>query len=164
MTFKMYAQERISNFFSYGEATYVDKRLGIDNTPTDDHLANLIFLCKEIADPCRELVGGPLHGYFYRSPALNSITPGADPNSQHMIGQAVDLDCDKYGIGTNKQVFNYIRTKLVFDIMIWEFGTTDNPDWVHVSVRTPQYGPNRHFVKRAYRDEKGTHYIPFDLT
>jgi hypothetical protein len=159
----MTATDKLSKFFSYGEVTYCDKRTGIDNTPTTEHLENLVAVCNNIADKCREFVGGPLHGYFYRCPALNKITPGADPNSQHQIGQAVDLDTDKYG-GDNKAMFDFIREKLTYDIMIWEFGTKDRPDWIHVSYRLPKYGVNRKFAKRAYRDEAGkTHYIPFDL-
>jgi hypothetical protein len=34
---------------------------------------------------------------------------------------------------TNRMVFDFIKNKLDFDQLIWEFGTDFNPDWVHVS-------------------------------
>jgi hypothetical protein len=158
----MNPKDKISQFFTYGEATRYNKQFygEIDNNPTQEHLRNLIALAKNIADPCRMFVGGPLDGIFYRSPAMNSKTPGADPNSQHMIGQAVDLDCDTYGFSTNKKLFDFIRTKLDFDVLIWEKGTEQNPAWVHVSYRLPIYGLNRKIIKRVKPD--GTN-IYFDL-
>ena len=40
--------------------------------------------------------------------------------------------------------------------MVWEFGTDDNPDWVHVSyVRD---GHNRKRCLRACRDDNGKVY------
>lgn len=34
---------------------------------------------------------------------------------------------------TNADVYNFIKDNLTYDQLIWEFGTDDNPDWVHVS-------------------------------
>ena len=45
---------------------------------------------------------------------------------------AFDLD-DTYGHKTNAEMFNYIKDNLDFDQLIWEFGTDENPNWVHVS-------------------------------
>ena len=30
-------------------------------------------------------------------------------------------------------MYDYIKNNLDYDQIIWEFGTEDNPDWVHVS-------------------------------
>jgi hypothetical protein len=57
------------------------------------------------------------------------------------LGRALDLDQDGHGNGvTNADVFNYIKSNLDFDQLIWEFGTDKNPDWVHVGYRK---GANR---------------------
>src|SRR5882672_2875470 len=98
--------DKISDFFTYGEAIFYEtaKRNHLDNTPNQEQLDNLIFTAKAIADECRKFVGGPLEGKFFRSPALNALLPGADPTSLHLTGQAVDLDCDKYGHGDNKSL------------------------------------------------------------
>lgn len=155
--------DKISQYYSYAEATRFNKQFygDIDNTPTPEHLENLKAVAVNIADKCRVLVKGALDGIFYRSPKMNSKTPGADPNSQHMIGQAVDLDKDAYGYGTNKQIFDYIRTKLDFDVLIWEKGTKEEPGWVHASYRLPKYGKNRKIVLRV--KPEGGPSIPFDL-
>ena len=66
----------------------------------------------------------------------------------------MDLDADRYGKITNKQIFDYIRENLEFDQLIWEFGTDSNPDWVHVSYSSK----NRKQVLKAIKGKKGTIY------
>jgi hypothetical protein len=50
-----------------------------------------------------------------------------------MLGQALDIDCDTFNNGTNAELFHFIKDKLEFNQLIWEFGTDKNPEWVHVS-------------------------------
>lgn len=165
----MEAKTKVSKFFNYGELIYCDKRLGIDNSPTPAHLENLTYLANTIADPAREFVGGPLHGYFYRSEALNNVTPGSAKPSFHMLGMAVDLDCDRYGIGTNADLFRWIVKNLDFAAIIWEFGTENNPDWIHVTAFKQSRGVvggltwNQKKLTRAVKVNGVTKYIPFDL-
>jgi hypothetical protein len=165
----MDAKTKVSKFFNYGELIYCDKRLGIDNSPTPAHLENLTYLANTIADPAREFVGGPLHGYFYRSEALNNVTPGSAKPSFHMLGMAVDLDCDRYGVSTNALLFQFIRENLNFAQMIWEFGTETNPDWIHVTAFKQSRGVvggltwNQKKLTRAIKENGKTIYKPFDL-
>ena len=44
--------------------------------------------------------------------------------------------------------------------MIWEFGTSENPDWVHVSYIDEDENRNR--ILKAVRDKGKTKYI--DIT
>jgi len=81
---------------------------------------------------------------------------GGSKYSQHMIGEALDIDADIYGRVTNAEIFNYIKNNLEWDQMIWEFGDDDEPNWVHVSYK--ESGSNRRQLKRAYRDSKGIYY------
>jgi hypothetical protein len=130
-------------------------RLGLDNTPTEEHLDNMKLLASKIFEPLRSWVGGPIRiNSFYRGPELNKAI-GGSTRSQHMIGQAVDID-DTYGYKTNAEMFNYIRGNLDFDQMIWEFGDNKNPDWVHVSYVNP--GENRNKCLVAYRQDGKTRY------
>jgi hypothetical protein len=130
-------------------------RLGLDNTPTEEHLDNMKLLASKIFEPLRSWVGGPIRiNSFYRGPELNKAI-GGSTKSQHMIGQAVDID-DTYGYKTNAEMFNYIRGNLDFDQMIWEFGDNKNPDWVHVSYVNP--GENRNKCLVAYRQGGKTRY------
>ena len=115
-------------------------RLGIDNNPTPEHLANLKLLAENIFEPIREHFGKPISvSSGYRSAILNKNTPGSAKNSQHSVGEALDLDQDSSGTGiTNKQVFDFIKDNLNFDQLIFEHGTDSNPDWVHVSYSSTE--------------------------
>ena len=68
---------------------------------------------------------------MFRSENLNTAIGGSS-RSQHCEGRAIDLD-DTFGHKTNAEMFSYIKDNLSFDQMIWEFGNSTNPDWVHVS-------------------------------
>jgi zinc D-Ala-D-Ala carboxypeptidase len=46
----------------------------------------------------------------------------------------MDID-DTLGRMSNAEMFNFIKDNLDFDQLIWEFGTDENPDWVHVSYK-----------------------------
>lgn len=137
------------------------KRLGISNQPTAEHLANLKLLATNIFEPIRTHFGKPIFvSSGYRSKALNAAVPGSSTTSQHCSGEALDLDQDNatYGI-TNVMVFNYIKDNLNFDQLIWEYGTKDKPDWVHVSYEST--GRQRKQILRATRVNGRPHYQPY---
>jgi zinc D-Ala-D-Ala carboxypeptidase len=131
--------EKISKYLSYKEAikSPTALRLGINNEPNPEQLENMKYVAKEIFDPVRDFIGGPLAATsFFRSKELNDAVPGSSKTSQHMSGEAVDLDTDVYGVGRNIDVFNYIRNNLIFDQVINEYPDKfGNPSWVHVSKR-----------------------------
>jgi hypothetical protein len=60
---------------------------------------------------------------------------------------------------TNTRVFNYIKDNLEFDQLIWEFGTNENPDWVHVSYEST--GKQRKQILKATRVNGKAHYTPY---
>jgi hypothetical protein len=105
------------------------KKLGIDNTPTDNAVENMTRLIKVVLDPLREAYGQPITvNSGYRSPALNQVTKGASKNSQHLTGEAADITVgSKEG---NKWLFEYIRDNLPYDQLIDEYDYS----WVHVSL------------------------------
>ena len=80
---------------------------------------------------------------------------GGSTKSQHCKGQAIDID-DVFGHKTNYEMFTYIRENLDFDQLIYEFGSNDNPDWVHVSYVSSRENRNR--VLRAIRENGKTRY------
>ena len=128
-------------------------RLGIDNTPDEWVIENLKKVAEHIFQPLRDGLGVPIYvSSGYRSPELNRAIGGAK-RSQHMEGRALDLDADMFGGVTNADIFNYIKENLEFDQIVWEFGTEDNPNWVHVSYVYD--GPNRCRCLKAYKDDKG---------
>ncbi len=148
---------KISDHISYKEATrsITAKRLGIDNSPTLEHTYNMQILAEKVFEPLREHVGKPICiNSMYRSPELNKAV-GGSITSQHCKGQAMDID-DKYGHATNAEMFEFIRDNLSFDQMIWEFGNSENPDWVHVSYVSEEN--NRNKMLKAYKNNGKTAY------
>ena len=125
-------------------------RLGLNNDPTKAHLTNMELLAEKVFEPLRKHVNGPIKiNSFYRGPELNKAI-GGSANSQHCKGQAIDID-DVYGYMSNAEMYEYIKNNLSFDQMIWEFGNSDNPDWVHVSYVNEDANRNRCLL--AYKDE-----------
>ncbi len=136
------------------------KRLGIKNIPTDEHTANLKVIAENIFEPIRQNFRVPIRiSSAYRSAALNRAIGGAT-NSQHSIGEAIDIDMDgnPHGV-TNKQIFDYIKNNLNFDQLIWEFGDNKNPDWIHVSYKAK--GNQRKQVLVAKKINGKTTYTPY---
>ena len=150
--------EKISKHVSYKEGVYsrTAERLGLKNDPSDDHLANMKLIAEKVFEPLRIHVGGPIKiNSFYRGPELNAAIGGSS-KSQHCHGQAIDID-DTYGNASNAEMYNWIKANLDYDQMIWEFGTDENPNWVHVSYVSPESNRNR--CLKAYKDNGKTKYM-----
>ena len=133
------------------EAVYSNTaiRRGIDNTPGEYELQNMELLARKVFEPLREHVGKPIKiNSFYRSAELNQAIGGSS-KSQHCEGRAIDID-DTYGHMSNADMYAFIKENLDFDQMIWEFGTEENPNWVHVSYIDPETNRNR--CLQAYKD------------
>ena len=147
----------ISKHVSYKEGTrsFTALRLGIDNEPTGYHRANMEVLAENVFEPLRKWVGKPIQiNSFYRGPELNKAIGGSS-KSQHCEGRAMDID-DTYGHKTNAEMYEYIKANLDFDQMIWEFGTDENPDWIHVSYVSEDSNRNR--CLKAYKENGKTKY------
>jgi hypothetical protein len=148
---------KISNHISYQEAirSNTATRRGIDNTPGDYEVTNMVGVAENIFEPLRQWVGGPIKiNSMFRCEELNTAIGGSS-RSQHCQGRAIDLD-DTFGHKTNAEMFNYIKENLNFDQLIWEFGTDDNPNWVHVSYISKDENRNR--ILKAERINGKTQY------
>ena len=67
------------------------ERLGIDNTPPQDAIDDLVFLCSYILQPVRTMIKKPIHiNSGYRCDKLNKAV-GGQPNSLHKQGRAADI-------------------------------------------------------------------------
>jgi zinc D-Ala-D-Ala carboxypeptidase len=154
----MNAKEKISQYATLGELTKsaTALRLGIVNEPNFEQKDNLKEVCTHVFDKCREFVGGPLGiNSGFRSPKLNAKI-GGSPTSQHMKGEALDIDCATFGNGTNAELFKFIKDNLEFDQLIWEFGNDKQPDWLHVSYNRLH---NRKQILRATKQGGRTIYL-----
>ena len=147
----------ISKHISYKEGVHsiTAIRKGIDNEPNEEQLANMKLVANNVFEPLRVFINGPIKvNSFFRSPDLNKAI-GGSTKSQHCKGQAIDID-DTYGKSTNAEMYWWIKDNLDFDQMIWEFGSNDNPDWVHVSYVSSENNRNR--CLKAYKKKGKTQY------
>lgn len=152
---------KISTHLTLAELIRSDsaKRLKISNQPSPEHLDNMKVLAKNVFEPIRNHFKSPIYiSSAYRSEKLNKALKGAK-NSQHCLGQAIDIDMDGSGLISNSNVFNFIKDNLDFDQLIWEFGDNYNPDWVHVSYVSHER--NRKQILVAYKFLGMTKYKPF---
>ena len=150
--------KNISKHVTYKEGTYSNtaNRLGLANDPTEEQLQNMKLVAEKVFEPLREHVSHPIKiNSFFRGPQLNKAIGGSH-SSQHCKGQAMDID-DSYGNATNAYMYEWIKKNLDYDQMIWEFGTDENPDWVHVSF--VKEGINRNRCLKAYKEEGRTKYM-----
>ena len=123
----------ISKYITYAEAvtSQTATRNGILNVPSPESIINMQLVGLRIFDVVREHFNKPIRvSSFFRGLLLNKAVKGSR-TSQHVKGQAIDMQGTN-GL-TNKQIFEYIKTNLDFDQLIWEFGDKKNPAWVHVS-------------------------------
>jgi len=148
---------KISEHISYKEGIKSNTalRMGIDNIPSAYEQQNMEIVAEKIFEPLRKWVGGPIRiNSFFRCEDLNRAIGGSS-RSQHCEGRAIDLD-DVHGYKTNAEMFNYIKNNLNFDQLIWEFGSDENPDWIHVSYISDD--GNRKRVMRAEKINGKTNY------
>ena len=137
---------KISEHISYDEATksQTATRNGIENIPSGEEMARMKIVANECFEPVRAWHGKPIAiSSFFRSYDLNEEIGGSE-TSDHVKGCAIDMDADVFNNGvTNKEIFDWCRANLEFDQLIWEFGTKDNPAWVHISYRTKSTNRNQ---------------------
>ena len=109
-------------------------RVGIENTPSAEVIANLATWCALLGEPIRSLLGVPLHvDSGYRSPRLNAYEHGS-ATSAHMVGCAVDIV--PVGLSMNL-AFSMIRgAGLPIDQLIFECNA-----WLHVGMVRPGTAP-----------------------
>lgn len=126
--------------------------------PSADVVRNLEVLRVGILEPIRKTFCPYVPQSVYRSPALNRHPKvNGSLKSYHLFGMAADINLSnkKDWEGkriTNKALFTYILYNLPYTELIWEYGTTNEPLWVHVA-----YDKNSKLrqVKRVYEGKDG---------
>lgn len=104
---------------------------------------SLTVLCVRLLQPIRDAYGKPMRvSSGYRCLRLNRVIGGA-PKSQHLTGEAADLDMGSRE--ANQQLFEFIldlhkKGLIEFDQLINEY----NFAWVHISFK--RTGINRNQV------------------
>lgn len=127
-------QIKLSSNFSLSEM--IRTNTGIINTPDIQSVVNMVHVSLMILQPLRGYLGYAVNvNSCYRSKLVNKKVGGSN-TSQHLLGQAVDFDCEEMVVA-----FHYILNNLSFDQLIWEKGSVSCPAWIHVSYNP--WGRNR---------------------
>lgn len=143
-------------YFTIAELTRTNH--AIDNRQTPAQEENLKLLVEKVLDPAREEFGQPIKVTSgFRSEELNKKIGGAHKykdgvyiaTSQHCFGEAADIQCSD-----NKKLFR-ILADMEFDQLIYEFGTDEQPAWIHVSYSLKK---NRNQILRAKKSKGKTIY------
>lgn len=119
---------QLTEHFSVAALIHSDTaiRLGIDNSPNDQVLANLLLLAKGLEE-VRAALGGRdlIINSGYRCLELNTRIGGAK-KSRHMDGLAADIVCPAFGppLAVCRAI---VAAGIVTDQVIHEFGK-----WCHV--------------------------------
>jgi hypothetical protein len=122
----------------------------LNNEMNESQIASAKLLCENVFEPLRIHLNTPIQiSSGFRSLQVNKMIGGAS-TSQHTKGEAMDLQIGAKG-------FNFIKDKLQFDQLIWEFGNDENPSWVHVSYSSR----NRGQVLKAYKQNGKTKYSSY---
>ena len=145
---------RLSANFTVAEFTKsaTADRLGVNNAPDVDSLANLRRLALDL-EKVRAITGKPLKIHSgYRSPEVNAAV-GGSPKSYHMVGCAADIQAP---VGwTNDQLQHAIHDTAAIDFdMVLEERTKTGVSWLHVQI-SRDGKPGRRLIKDAELDRVG---------
>ena len=119
-------------YFSIGEMTRSDtaRRLGIDNTPSDEVKKNLTLFINTVLDPIREDWGSPIIvSSGYRCPELNKAVGGVK-TSGHLYGYCADLQVK----GDLRKFSNFVIEWMKEHQMKWDqiiFEKCGGVTWLH---------------------------------
>lgn len=126
------------------------KKYGIPNKPSDKRIIQALKnLCNDVLEPIRKRVGLPLSvNSGYRSPELNHRVKGSKI-SQHLVGEAADIECPKFANGDNLMLAIEIErcfekgTMKKYNQLILEYynSTLTGSGWIHIGYR--KNGVNR---------------------
>ena len=139
------------------ERSATAEKYDIDNRVPSRYIPVLQQLCKEVLEPLRSFVGGPIViSSGYRCNQLNVKVGGAYA-SQHTLGEAADIQLPLTSSAWDdnrrhtdleeaRRWFDWIQDHCDFDQLILE--TANGKDyWIHVSCRKNRK-KNRHQVIR----------------
>jgi hypothetical protein len=123
---------------------------GINNKMSLSQIESAKLLCENVFEPLRIHLNTPIKiSSGFRCVQLNKMI-GGSKTSQHTKGEAMDIKIGAKG-------FHFIKDKLDFDQLIWEFGNDENPQWVHVSYSSR----NRKQVLKATKQNGKTKYSSY---
>jgi hypothetical protein len=134
------------------------EQLKIDNTPSDELIAKLVFLA-EALERVRSALGVPIIVTSgYRCQALNKAVGGVT-SGDHTMGRAADIVAPKFGRPyTIAKKLAPIIDKLGIGQLILE--SIHGKQWIHVSTKIPEKITNRILTITENEAKIGIHDVP----
>ena len=135
----------LSEHFSLDEfvISATAKAMGLNNDPGSSELANLRFLCREVLEPARKVIGEPIHiTSGYRCLALNRAVGGV-AQSYHVRGLAADIHIESAAHAS--RLADALNAQPYCDLILVEHA--HGASWLHVQVRklSPRHKVNLNF-------------------
>ena len=135
----------LSEHFSLDEFTFsaTAQAMGIINDPSSLELANLRFLCREVLEPARKVIGEPIHiTSGYRCLALNQAVGGV-AQSYHVRGLAADIHIESAAHAS--RLADALNAQPYCDLILVEHA--QGASWLHVQARSlsPRHRVNLDF-------------------
>lgn len=115
-------------------------RLGLDNQPSAVQITNLTRLVTDVLQPLRDAWKQPIVvSSGFRCPVLNKVVGGV-ANSQHLVGEAVDIHTLGDAPADNQALFAtavcLVRDGIIeVGQLIDEYGY----NWIHISLPNQTY-------------------------
>lgn len=126
------------------------RTLGLDNTPTDEHRANIEMTVAQLLDPLREawaILCADNRGWGtpairissgYRGFELNKAV-GGSKTSAHCVGFAFDMMPENGRLADFKRFCRNFLEERAYDQMISEDEDVKGiPRWIHLGYKTPE--------------------------
>lgn len=136
---------QLSRNFSLNKMTYstTANKFKINNTPSNDVIENLRYLCQKSLQPIRDKFGIITITSGYRCLDLNKKV-GGKSTSQHLKGQAVDFVTPHANL---LEVFDWIVKNIEYDQVLFEYNSKGSK-WIHLSLKK---SGNRKYSNRNYK-------------
>ena len=136
---------KITENFTYEEMTRTSQPY--PNVPNAEQLVNICRLCFFFLQPLRDNLKQIIDvKCAFRSEKVNNAI-GGTKESQHLKGQAVDINCAKI---PKLELFRYIGNNMDFDQLIYEVDS----NCLHVSYVSKQYNRKQIMLRKIVNGDK----------
>ncbi len=128
---------KLSEHFMLSE--FLNPKKYPDNIPTVQQITNMMYGCRNLLEPARQVVGPIIINSGFRNPDVNRRVGGVK-NSQHLQGQAADIrpkDPTQF-----HRLVEFLKTHELTDQLLTGNG------WLHISWKP--FATPRHYVRIDY--------------
>ena len=128
---------KLSEHFMLSE--FLNPKKYPDNIPTVQQITNMMYGCRNLLEPARQVVGPIIINSGFRNPDVNRRVGGVK-NSQHLQGQAADIrpkDPAQF-----HRLVEFLKAHKLTDQLLTGNG------WLHISWKP--FATPRHYVRIDY--------------